>query len=72
MGWCSGWQPSKALQLHEQLLPIWNAISGDNLPANVKFTMELQGRIAGRPRSPMPVTTVDQAQAIQQAVGSLI
>ena len=62
----------KALQLHEQLLPIWNAISGDNLPANVKFTMELQGRIAGRPRSPMPVTTVDQEQAIRQAVGSLI
>ena len=62
----------KALQLHEQLLPIWNAISGANLPANVKFTMELQGRIAGRPRSPMPVTTVDQEQAIRQAVGSLI
>ena len=62
----------KALQLHKQLLPIWNSISGDNLPANVKFTMELQGRIAGRPRSPMPVTTVDQEQAIRRAVGSLI
>ena len=32
-----------ALDLHKKLLRLWNAIAGDNLPANVKFAMELQG-----------------------------
>ena len=45
--------------LHERLLPLWNALEGDNLPANVKTAMKFQGRPAGnrgrpcrnRPRS---------------------
>jgi 4-hydroxy-tetrahydrodipicolinate synthase len=44
----------KALDLHHKLLPIWNAILDDNLPANVKYAMEIQGRPAGKPRAPMP------------------
>ncbi|HEX6774191.1 MAG TPA: dihydrodipicolinate synthase family protein, partial [Methylomirabilota bacterium] len=47
----------QALALHEKLLPIWNAISHDNLPANVKHCQELQGRAAGGPRAPMPATS---------------
>src|SRR5262245_43478937 len=39
----------QALALHEKLLPIWNAIAQDNLPANVKYCMELSGRAAGLP-----------------------
>jgi 4-hydroxy-tetrahydrodipicolinate synthase len=61
----------KALQLHQSLLPVWNAIADDNLPANVKYVMELQGRSAGHPRSPMPASTTKQKQKIRQAVGSL-
>ena len=61
----------KALQLHQSLLPVWNAIADDNLPANVKYVMELQGRSAGHPRSPMPVPTPKQKQKIRQAIGSL-
>jgi len=58
----------QALALHEKLLPIWNAISHDNLPANVKHCQELQGRAAGVPRAPMPATSPAQASAIRDAL----
>jgi len=58
----------QALALHEKLLPIWNAISHDNLPANVKHCQALQGRAAGVPRAPMPATSPAQAAAIRQAL----
>jgi 4-hydroxy-tetrahydrodipicolinate synthase len=58
----------QALALHEKLLPIWNAIFHDNLPANVKYCQELQGRAAGVPRAPMPVTSPAQAPRIREAL----
>jgi dihydrodipicolinate synthase/N-acetylneuraminate lyase len=58
----------QALTLHEKLLPIWNAIHHDNLPANVKFCMELLGRPAGGPRPAMPPTSDAQAGPIRQAL----
>ena len=58
----------QALALHEKLLPIWNAISHDNLPANVKYCQELQGRAAGVPRAPMPATSTAQAPRIREAL----
>lgn len=58
----------KALMLHETLLRIWNALASDNLPANVKFAMELQGRPAGQPRSPMPPSSTAQQAAIRMAL----
>jgi 4-hydroxy-tetrahydrodipicolinate synthase len=58
----------QALALHEKLLPIWNAISHDNLPANVKHCQALQGRAAGVPRAPMPATSPAQAAALRQAL----
>jgi len=57
-----------ALTLHEKLLPIWNAIWGDNLPANVKCAEELQGRKAGLPRAPMPASSPAQAAKIREAL----
>jgi 4-hydroxy-tetrahydrodipicolinate synthase len=57
-----------ALALHQHLLPIWDAISGDNLPANVKYAMELQNRPAGEVRAPMPKTSGAQAGAIRAAL----
>lgn len=57
-----------ALDLHQKILPIWNAIFHDNLPANVKYCMELQGRPAGIPRPPMPPTSEHQAGPIQRAL----
>jgi len=58
----------QALALHEKLLPIWNAIFHDNLPANVKYCLELQGRPAGVPRAPMPATSAAQGIRIREAL----
>jgi 4-hydroxy-tetrahydrodipicolinate synthase len=57
-----------ALDLHRRLLRVWNAIAGDNLPANVKCAMELQGRRAGLPRAPMSPTSPAQQDAIRGAL----
>jgi 4-hydroxy-tetrahydrodipicolinate synthase len=58
----------QALTLHEKLLPLWNAVFQDNLPANVKYCMELTGRPAGFPRAPMPPTSEVQQPRIQAAL----
>ena len=58
----------QALALHERLLPVWNAIAQDNLPANVKHCLALQGRPGGVPRPPMPETSTSQAAPIRQAL----
>jgi 4-hydroxy-tetrahydrodipicolinate synthase len=58
----------QALALHKKLLRIWNAIVGDNLPANVKCAMELQGRNGGVPRSPMPPSSPAQREVIRAAL----
>lgn len=57
-----------ALESHKKLLTIWNAISADNLPANVRYAMELQGRPAGVPRSPMPFSSPEQKNKIKNAL----
>ena len=58
----------KGEALHRQLLRIWNAIDGPNLPANVKTAMRLQGREGGFPRAPMPPSSPEQARAIGDAL----
>ena len=58
---------TKARQLHEKLLPIWNAIWDDNLPANTRFCMELQARDGGVPRPPMPSSSAEQQDRIRAA-----
>jgi 4-hydroxy-tetrahydrodipicolinate synthase len=60
----------QALVLHQKLLPIWNAISDQNLPANVRYCQELLGRPAGVPRAPMPPTSAEQQGPIRQALVS--
>ena len=59
-----------ALVSHHKLLPIWNAIMDDNLPANVKTALALQGRPAGIPRGPMPTSSPDQRKAIKAALAA--
>ena len=59
---------SRARELHTLLLQIWNAISADNLPANVKTAMKLQGRGGGNPRAPMPASSEAQTEAIAAAL----
>ena len=57
-----------ALDLHRKLLRIWNAIAGDNLPANIKCAMALQGRPSGLPRAPMSPSSPAQRAAICSAL----
>ena len=57
-----------ALQSHQTMLPLWNAIMADNLPANVKTALALQGRPAGIPRRPMPASSPEQRAAIEAAL----
>jgi 4-hydroxy-tetrahydrodipicolinate synthase len=60
----------QALRIHEKLLPIWNAICHDNLPACVKCAEGLQGRKAGLPRAPMSASSPTQRAKIQEALRS--
>jgi 4-hydroxy-tetrahydrodipicolinate synthase len=57
-----------ARTLHEKLLPLWNALLHDNLPANVKCAQTLLGRPAGLPRPPMPASSPAQVAAIRAAL----
>lgn len=59
---------SGALNTHLKLLPIFNALADDNMPANVKTALALQGRPAGRPRMPMPESSPEQRAAIESAL----
>lgn len=60
-----------ALRLHTRLLPLWNAMIADNLPACTKFAQARQGCDAGLPRAPMPTASADQQTAIKQALKGL-
>ena len=60
----------KGRDMHEKLLPIWNAIHHDNLPANVRYCMHLQNRDGGVPRPPMPAATPAQQGPIQEALAA--
>lgn len=57
-----------AIETHQKLLPIYNALEGDNMPANVKTALALQGRPAGIPRMPMPASSAEQREAIKAAL----
>jgi 4-hydroxy-tetrahydrodipicolinate synthase len=59
---------AKAKAGHEKLLGIWNAINQDNLPANVKCAMRLQGRDGGEPRPPMPASSPEQEAQVSAAL----
>jgi 4-hydroxy-tetrahydrodipicolinate synthase len=60
-----------ALDLHQRLLPLWNAIFDDNLPANTKYAQSLQGCDAGLPRAPMPPASPKQQARIKAALEGL-
>jgi len=62
---------AKALRLHQRLLPLWNAMVGDNLPACTKFAQIAQGCDVGLPRAPMPPASAQQQTAIRAALRGL-
>lgn len=60
-----------ALDLHQKLLVLWNAMIADNLPACTKFAQSLQGVPSMFPRQPMPVASPAQQVAITKALAGL-
>ena len=75
-GWCVGlWNAvqesrlAEALSWHKRLLGMWNAIEGENLPANVKAAMWLQKRKAGFPRAPIPISPPARRGKIRAVLG---
>ena len=60
-----------ALDLHRRLLPLWNAMFDDNLPACTKYAQSLQGCAAGAPRAPMPPASGEQQRKIRAALQGL-
>lgn len=63
---------ARARTIHEALLRFWNTISADNLPANIKYSLHLQGCEAGLPRAPMPNTTATQATKIERELEAVL
>jgi 4-hydroxy-tetrahydrodipicolinate synthase len=61
----------RAHALHRKLLPLWNAMVGDNLPACTRHAQRLQGIEPGVPRAPMPAASAPQQAAIQAALREL-
>lgn len=61
-----------AREIHEALLRFWNTIYADNLPANIKTSIALQGTEAGLPRMPMPATTSAQLENIKRELGNVL
>lgn len=61
-----------AHEIHVALLRFWNTISADNLPANVKHALSLQGVAAGLPRAPMPATSNEQSARIRAQLDQVL
>ncbi len=61
----------RAVDIHRRLLPLWNVMAGDNLPACTKAAQSLQGCEAGLPRAPMPAASPRQQDAIAAALRRL-
>jgi 4-hydroxy-tetrahydrodipicolinate synthase len=61
-----------ALTIHEALLRFWNAIVADNLPANIKHSIQLQGCRTGWPRAPMPATSEAQHENIARELKNVL
>ncbi len=59
---------SRALELHGQLLRVWNASAHDLLPACVKYAQSLQGCPPSYPRRPMPSPNEAMQAALREAL----
>lgn len=63
---------AKAHDIHLALLRFWNAIVADNLPANVKTALAMQGVATGLPRAPMPASSAAQQAAIRRELDNVL
>ena len=61
---------TEARRIHNLLLPIWNALEGDNMPACVKYALSVQGREGGHARAPMPSASEARKSAIRASLAA--
>ena len=59
------------LDLHERLMPVWDAVGQDNMPSLVKHAQALQGVPAGKARRPTSPASEAQKRAIEAALAPL-
>ncbi|MBX2825848.1 MAG: dihydrodipicolinate synthase family protein [Gammaproteobacteria bacterium] len=64
-------QWDQARDLHEKLMPVWDAIGVDNMPSLVKYAQQLQGIDAGKARKPTAPATEEQKLAVRSALSGL-
>lgn len=62
-----------ALKIHDKLVPFWHLMGHENLPALVKYCLEVQGCPVGLlPRHPMPPASEAQKAKIRPALEALL
>ena len=60
-----------ARDLHERLMPVWDAVGVDNMPSLVKYAQSLQGVPAGVARKPTSPPTQAQKKCVRTALSGL-
>ena len=63
------WETAK--DLHQRLMPVWDAIGVDNMPSQVKYAQKLQGLESGHARRPTSPATDEQKQLVYSALDNL-
>ena len=63
------WETAK--DLHEKLMPLWDAIGLDNMPSLCKYAQSLQGLKSGFARRPTSPATDDQKEKVKEALINL-
>ncbi|UNK40723.1 dihydrodipicolinate synthase family protein (plasmid) [Shinella sp. H4-D48] len=61
-----------ARKIHDRLVIFWHLMGHENLPALVKYCLELQGCEVGIPRHPMPLASAEQKAKIRPALEALL
>ena len=61
----------EAMRLHRQILEVWIALKGPNLPAKVKAAQALQGLHSGHARAPMAAASAAERALIAKAIDGL-
>ena len=62
---------NEAKDLHERLMPLWDAIGLDNMPSLCKYAQNLQGLESGFARRPTAPATDDQKKLVKNALTNL-
>ena len=63
------WETAK--DLHEKLMPLWDAIGLDNMPSLCKYAQSLQGLKSGFARRPTSPATDNQKEKVRKALINL-